>query len=183
VFKGQAFISKPSKIVFKDFDLGRTRVQTIQLTNVSFSFNSFKLIPLNEKIRDFFDITYTPPGRMSAGMSCPIRIKFKPEVDEDIFDYFPILSATGEIRIPIECTCKKAIVTALDATIDFGKVIEGEDKTLNFCLTNSGALETDMWLKSLKGVVLHSKEETSSYVSSYKARSMKKGSRKSGTRD
>ena len=68
---------------------------------------------------------------MSAGMSCPIRIQFTPEVDEDIFDYFPILSATGEIHIPIECTCKKAIVTAMDQTIDFGLVIEGENKTLN----------------------------------------------------
>ena len=119
-FKGQAFISKPSKIIFKDFTLGKIHQQVIQLTNVSFSFNSFKLLPLNEKIRDFFDITYTPPGRMSAGMSCPVKIKFRPEVDEDIFDYFPILSATGEIHIPIECTCKKAIVNVMEKEIDFG---------------------------------------------------------------
>ena len=119
-FKGTSFISKPSKIIFKDFTLGKVHVQTIYCTNVSFSFNSFKLLPLPEKIRDFFDITYTPPGRMSAGMSCPIRIEFRPEVDEDINDYFSILSATGKIDIPIECTCKKAIVTAMDPIIDFG---------------------------------------------------------------
>jgi len=57
---------------------------------------------------------------MSAGMACPIRIKFRPEVDEDIFDYFPILSATGKIEIPIECTCKKAVVSISDKVIDFG---------------------------------------------------------------
>lgn len=53
-------------------------------------------------------------------MACPIRIKFRPEVDEDIFDYFPILSATGKIEIPIECTCKKAVVSISDKVIDFG---------------------------------------------------------------
>jgi len=40
-------------------------------------------------------------------------------------------------------------------------------------MINSGALETDLWMKSLTGVVLQSKDETSSYVSSYKAKSRK----------
>lgn len=127
---------------------------TIYLTNVSFSFNSFKLLPLSEKIRDFFDITYKPPGRMSAGMNCPVKIEFRPEVDEDIFDYFPILSATGEIHIPIECTCKKAIVTTQEPVIQFGNVIFGEKKTLELSLLNAGALATNIIMKSLKGQIL-----------------------------
>ena len=50
----------------------------MQLTNGSFTFNSFKILPLKETIRDFFEIIYTPPGRVSAGMSCPITIRFTP---------------------------------------------------------------------------------------------------------
>ena len=56
--------------------------QTIYLTNVSFSFNSFKLLPLNEKIKDFFDIVYVPSGRISAGMQVPIKISFTCGYDE-----------------------------------------------------------------------------------------------------
>jgi len=55
-FKGTAFISKPDKIIFKDFTVGVSHTQTILLTNVSFSFNSFKLLPLDDKIKDFFHI-------------------------------------------------------------------------------------------------------------------------------
>ena len=38
---------------------------------------------------------------MSAGMSCPIVIKFSPLVNEDIDDVFPILTETGPIDIPL----------------------------------------------------------------------------------
>ena len=47
-FKGTAFISKPETILFKDFAVGKPMTQTILLTNVSFSFNSFKLLPLSD---------------------------------------------------------------------------------------------------------------------------------------
>ena len=49
-------------------------------------------------------------------------------------------------------------------------------------MLNSGALETDLWLKSLKGVILQSKDDSSSYVSSWKARSRKGDSMKSGSK-
>ena len=59
----------------------------MQLTNGSFTFNSFKILPLKETIRDFFEIIYTPPGRVSAGMSCPITIRFTPQLNDDIDDF------------------------------------------------------------------------------------------------
>ena len=53
-FKGVSFISKPETILFKDFTVGVPHTQTILMTNVSFSFNSFKLLPLADAIKDFF---------------------------------------------------------------------------------------------------------------------------------
>ena len=53
-FRGKAFISKPETIEFKDYEVGKTHVQTILLTNVgggSMPFNSFKLLPLNDEIK------------------------------------------------------------------------------------------------------------------------------------
>jgi len=101
-FEGQAFISKPNKIVFEDFDPGKTYVQTILITNVSLSFNSFKLLPLDDSIKDFFEIVYTPAGRMSAGLSTTIQITFTPKLrndisgkDNDISNFLPLLAETG----------------------------------------------------------------------------------------
>ena len=83
-FQGAAFISKPAKIVFKDFDVGKKMKIRFSLTNVSYTFNSFKLLDLDDEIKDFFEITYTKPGRMSAGTSCSILIEFEPKLNQDI---------------------------------------------------------------------------------------------------
>ena len=132
-FEGQAFISKPDKIIFEDFDPGKTYVQTILVTNVSLSFNSFKLLSLEDSIKDFFEIKYTPPGRMSAGLSTTIQITFTPKVrndisgkENDLSTYLPLLAETGPINIPIVCTCKKALLDVNSPIVDFGKVIYGE---------------------------------------------------------
>jgi hypothetical protein len=94
-FKGASFISKPDKIVFKDFEIGRKYSQTIVLTNVSYTFNSYKLLPLDTDIKDLFEITYVPPGRMSAGITSNVTIQFTPQHNEDIISIFSILSETG----------------------------------------------------------------------------------------
>jgi hypothetical protein len=35
-------------------------------------------MPLEDKIKDFFNIVYAPSGRMSAGLSTTITITFTP---------------------------------------------------------------------------------------------------------
>jgi hypothetical protein len=110
---------------------------------------------------------------MSAGMSCQITIKFIPQINQDIFDAFPLLSETGPINIPIECTYKKAIVTIEETTIDFDKVIFGEQGTKVLKLVNSGALATDVYIKNLKGANLAAKSvSTSSYGRSRSKKTM-----------
>ena len=54
VFKGAAFIAKPDKILFKDFEVGKPHTLVLTLTNVSNAFNSFNVLPLPEKIRVIF---------------------------------------------------------------------------------------------------------------------------------
>ena len=87
----------------------------VLFTNVSFSFNSFKLLPLEDKIKDFFQIVYNPSGRMSAGLATNIVITFTPQLNQDINSTFPILSETGIIDIPLICTCKKALISIEDS--------------------------------------------------------------------
>jgi len=125
--------------------------QTILMTNVSFSFNSFKLMPLEDKIKDFFHIVYAPSGRMSAGLSTTISITFTPQLNEDINSFFPILAETGLIQIPLVCTCKKALIAVEEPFVEFGNVIFGESSTQYVKLENKGALATKIYVKSPDG--------------------------------
>jgi hypothetical protein len=106
---------------------------------------------LEDKIKDFFHIVYTPTGRMSAGLSTTITITFTPQLNEDIDSYFPILSEQGVIQIPLLCTCKKALVSVDDPQIDFGNVIFGEQNTQYLKLENKGALSTKIYVKTSDG--------------------------------
>jgi len=160
VFKGQSFISKPKKIVFKDFEVGVPHTQTILMTNVSYSFNSFKLLPLKDEIRDFFDIKYQPAGRMSAGLTTTIKITFTPQLNQDIFSVFPILAEDGPIDIPLECTCKKTVISLSETVVDIGDVILGETGKRVLKFTNDGALTTKFNIRAPNGELLPAFGET-----------------------
>ena len=49
-FTGPGFASKPDKIIYKDFEVGVFMEITIELTNISYGFNSFKLLPLDDEV-------------------------------------------------------------------------------------------------------------------------------------
>ena len=88
---------------------------------------------------------------MSAGLSTTITITFTPQLNQDIFGVFPILSEIGQIDIPLECTCKKALLSVEDSTIDFGPVIYGEQCTKLLKIKNDGALSTKIYIKTPDG--------------------------------
>ena len=134
--------------------MGVSHTQTILLTNVSFSFSSFKLMPLEDKIKDFFHIQYTPSGRMSAGLSTTITITFTPQLNMDINSVLPLLSETGQIDIPLISTCKKALIEIPEPHIDFGNVIFGEQNTQYLKIENKGALPTKIYVKAPDGTTI-----------------------------
>jgi hypothetical protein len=148
-FQGAAFISKPAKIVFKDFDVGKKMKIRFSLTNVSYTFNSFKLLDLDDEIKDFFEITYTKPGRMSAGTSCSILIEFEPKLNQDIVSVLPILSATGKISVPLECYTKKVVPSLSTSLLDMSTVVLGDEIKCVCKLINDGALPTKFHIEEL----------------------------------
>ena len=78
--QGQAFMSKPSEVIFKDFELGKTYRKKLQLTNISYSFNYCKLIGVTDNLKDFVSIEFNPPGSISAGLACYMVVTFEPKV-------------------------------------------------------------------------------------------------------
>ncbi|KAH8098961.1 hypothetical protein JL720_1934 [Aureococcus anophagefferens] len=140
--RSAAFVAEPTRIEFKDFAVGESHHRKITLTNVSLSFNNFKVLPLGDAIVDFFDVSYVKPGRMSAGTSCVIDVTFTPQVDEDIFDELPLLAATGPFSVPIVCTKKKVVPSISDPHVQFDNVVMGETSTFSLIIKNQGALPT-----------------------------------------
>ena len=152
-FKGDAFISKPAKLIFKDFDVGKKMRMRFTLTNVSYTFNHFKLLDLDDEIKDFFEITYEKPGRMSAGTSCSILIEFDPKLNKDIVSTLPVLSHTGPIAIPLECYTKKVVPSLSTALIDMGTVVLGDEIQSTCQFLNDGALPTEYHIEEITALV------------------------------
>jgi len=145
-FKGDGFLASPGIIEFKDFEVGKRYRQIIQVTNVSLTFNQFKLLPMEDSVKDFFEIHFVPPGRMSAGVTRYITLWFVPKFSKDIDTTFPILAKTGRIDFPLRCITKKTrlAITPQDedanGEIDFGQVLAGESCTQKLRIRNYGAL-------------------------------------------
>ena len=147
VYGGSKFLATPERIVFQDFELGEEMRHTVTLTNVSFAFNSFKVLPLPTHLTDFFEVVYTRPGRMSAGLTCSILIIFRPLVYQDIEAFLPCLAETGPFNIPLCAYTKKLVVSLRPAALlDFGVVVRGESRELTVAVTNKGGLNGEMAL-------------------------------------
>lgn len=140
VFKGPGFVSNPPKIIYKDFEVGKKMSLTVDITNISYSFNSFHLQPLDDEIIDFFEIDYRPCGRIPAGISTKMTLHFTPLVNKDYKSYLRLLSETGLCEIPIECYCKKCLISFEKETIDYGEVILGQEIIKQLVVSNDGAL-------------------------------------------
>lgn len=142
-FKGQAFVSKPDELVFKDFEVGRKYKKVFTMTNVSYTFNSFKLLDLDDEVIDFFVITFEKPGRMSAGVSCSIEIIFTPQINKDILTSIRLQTETGPVEVPLKCLIKRCAPRIVQPVIDFGRIIVGQKLSNSLKIKNSEALSTE----------------------------------------
>lgn len=141
-FRGQAFISKPAELLFKDFEVGQTYTKIFTMTNVSYTFNSFKILDLEDEYVDFFNITFEKPGRMSAGVSCSMEIRFKPELNEDIFTSVNFYTETGPVAVPLRCLIKRCAPRIVNPDMTFGSMVIGQEDYQAVKINNSEALGT-----------------------------------------
>ncbi len=142
-FKGQGFVPKPAALEFIDFVVGEEYTKVFTLTNASYTFNSFKILSLDDAILDFFEITFEKPGRMSAGVSCPLTIKFKPEINEDIRSAVRFQTQTGPVAVPLICLIKRCAPRITTPLIDFNVMIMGQVSYKKVEFNNTQAIGTD----------------------------------------
>ncbi|XP_039610977.1 cilia- and flagella-associated protein 74 [Polypterus senegalus] len=137
--------------MLQDFEVGKSYKKKILLTNVSYSINFCKLLGISEHLQDFISVQFTPPGPMSAGMTCDLVVIFKPKINEDMFGEVKFLAQTGAFTVPVKCTIKKCELAVDINFIDFGTNVIGETISRTITLTNSGALGTQFHLVTTSG--------------------------------
>ena len=65
------------------------------------SINYCKYERMTDLLKDFLDISFSPPGQMSAGLTCDLLVTFKPKINEDVEGQLFFLSQTGPFDIPV----------------------------------------------------------------------------------
>jgi hypothetical protein len=88
-----------------------------------------------------------PKGKIAPGITCDIRFKFLPQLNEDITSEFTIQAETGSISYPIICTSRKTIVRCEDPTVDFARIIFGESKKVRLLIRNEGSLPSHLYFQ------------------------------------
>jgi len=148
-FKGEGFVSKPHILEFKDFEVGQVYKKRFILTNASYTFNSFRLLNLTDDVIDFFEISFEKPGRVSAGVSCPLDIVFAPKTNKDIFTQLKFLTETGPVEVPIHCLIKRCAPVILNPEVDFKTVVIGQIVTIPLRIKNTEALPSSFTVQRL----------------------------------
>ena len=82
-----------------------------------------------------------PCGRVPAGISTQMTLKFMPVVNKDFHSHLKLLSETGMVMVPIEILSKKCVINLENPVINFGTVILGQNISNALNVSNSGALE------------------------------------------
>ena len=131
-FKGQPFVANPGVIEFLDFDVGKTYRASITMTNVSYGVNSFRM---QDAASSVISYEYRPAGHLSAGLSAPVVVVFKPQANLDVDTEMVLLTQTGPMSIPIRCRRKRCEVAVSDPDVQLGSIWLGERKTQTLQVT------------------------------------------------
>jgi hypothetical protein len=133
-------MQEPPEIVFADFTPDVPQRRTITLTNVSLSFNQFKVLALPPDLRDRFEVEYVKPPPMAAGKTCKVHITFTPRSQASFDAALPLLAQTGPFSIPLRVRAKCCKPTLSANRLSLEDMLVGEMKSHTLTVHNAGAL-------------------------------------------
>lgn len=138
LFEGAGWEARPAAIEFPDFSVGAPQTVVITLTNISPSFNSYRVNALPDEVRDAFEVVWRPPGRVSAGTATKVTITFTPHTLQPIVTELPIITATGGMTIPVRATPKQALPQLNTSTLHLPAAAMAEQCSASLVLSNAG---------------------------------------------
>lgn len=81
------------------------------------------MLAVEDEYKDFFDVAFTFPGPMSAGMTCTLTVTFDPRLNQDIDTHIPCVAETGPFVIPLKARIKRRVISVHpNSGVYFGQV-------------------------------------------------------------
>ncbi|KEP61435.1 UNVERIFIED_CONTAM: hypothetical protein HHA_220290 [Hammondia hammondi] len=143
VHEGPSFRARPETIHFENFEPDQVYRKTVEITNISMTFNTFRIGPLPEELRDVIDVDFVPPGRMSAGTTTSFTVTFSPKKNADILSKLSILAPTGPEEFPLVCSTKKTVLTFSSPLVDVADFVAQAREEDESTSETHGPNETD----------------------------------------
>lgn len=134
-------VCDPPVVVFKDFGVGQIYKKVVKITNASSHRTSFRLLEVPAEHATVLDAQQENFGFIPAGMATKVTVTFKPEADRDLRTELDVLTDKGVCKIPVDCMCKKAVLSVCSTVLDMGSVTLGQSTKQQIMLKNAGALE------------------------------------------
>ena len=74
----------PATVIFNDVQVGKKYTKKVNVTNISYKLNTFKLLELPPDLADVLTIDYDIDKSLGAGMACQLHLTFVPNKPCDI---------------------------------------------------------------------------------------------------
>ncbi|KAJ1552763.1 hypothetical protein HK096_010507, partial [Nowakowskiella sp. JEL0078] len=107
------FTVNPHKVIFRDYDTEKFYETKVIVTNTCSQPNTFRLQPIPAMLSGYFFVQFSPPGTLSAGMTCEVIVKFRAPIsfDRDITNgtITFIAEIGGEFFLHVGCQTRKCI--------------------------------------------------------------------------
>ena len=136
---GDAFASTPSRVVFRDFEVGKRYRKRVTITNVSHGTSTFRVMDFPVEHRGSLEVTYDHPGNLSAGMSSRVTVTFTPKIAQTLHTIMSLSTTAGVVEIPVECHPSRVDARVVPTDVDFGAVVVGATRRRKIHLENAGA--------------------------------------------
>ena len=140
-FSGAAFACSTKDITFENVIPYKAYEKTVQMTNISYSMNSLKLINVTGALADFVIVSLEQrAGQLSAGMSLNLTIKLNTKVSKDLSGEINFLCSTGPFSLKIFSYLPRFLPVFSETELDFGNVVIGQNINKKFIMRNIGKL-------------------------------------------
>ena len=118
IYRGEGLTCTPKILLFQDFEVGQTYDLKVSITNVFWSKNSFRVAEIPAHLADVLEWIFDPPGELSAGITHPMTLRFRPKKKEDVDADLLLLTAAGPVALPLRCRTKRALLHVTPSRFD-----------------------------------------------------------------
>ncbi|KEG15106.1 hypothetical protein DQ04_00191300, partial [Trypanosoma grayi] len=140
------FSHNPKSLVFENFIVNETYTMVLTLINCTNRSTTFRALPISPKYRDVLRAEYSPPPKLSPGLSWKVKIIFTPVENVDVETAVAFRTEEGILFVPVKALHRRSVLSFSPENLDFGVVVFGEKVSRVLTLRNDGALPAKVFI-------------------------------------